>query len=148
MTSCYSNLNFVPSGLNFAELNWQTSSLLDLIHPIGSIYVSMNSTSPEILFGGTWKQLYDRFLYLTNSALQTGGEATHILTIDEMPSHNHSVYFKGYHNIAGGTTWKCLADIEYPDDHPTNMTCENKGSDQPHNNMPPYITCYGWVRIA
>lgn len=31
------------------------SSLINLIYPVGAIYISINSTSPEILFGGTWE---------------------------------------------------------------------------------------------
>lgn len=30
------------------------SSLLDLVHPVGSIYMSVNNTNPGTLFGGTW----------------------------------------------------------------------------------------------
>ena len=37
-------------------------TLLDMIHPVGSIYLSVNATSPATLFGGTWVQLKDRFL--------------------------------------------------------------------------------------
>ena len=68
------------------------SSVLDA-YPVGSIYMSVNSTSPASLFGGTWEQLKDRFLLgagdtYTNGS--TGGESTHTLTVDEMPSHTHS----------------------------------------------------------
>lgn len=38
------------------------SSLIDLIYPIGSIYISMNETDPAILFGGTWERISGRFL--------------------------------------------------------------------------------------
>ncbi|MDO5841694.1 MAG: hypothetical protein Q4Q24_00300 [Methanobrevibacter ruminantium] len=62
------------------------------IYPVGSIYISVNSTSPQTLFGGTWEQIQDRFLLAsgsTYSAGAIGGEATHKLTINEMPSHTH-----------------------------------------------------------
>lgn len=36
--------------------------LIDLIYPVGSIYISVNSVSPATLFGGTWEQIQDRFL--------------------------------------------------------------------------------------
>lgn len=32
------------------------------IYPIGAIYMSMNSTDPGELFGGTWEQIKDVFL--------------------------------------------------------------------------------------
>lgn len=66
------------------------SSWIDIIHPVNSIYMSNVSTSPATLFGGTWTQL-------TNAVLRAaagygyGGSDTHTLTINEMPSHNHSI---------------------------------------------------------
>lgn len=73
-------------------LTYDDTSICDLIYPVGSIYLSVNSTDPNLLFGGTWYQMKDRFLlgagdiYNANS---TGGEASHILTTDEIPNHNH-----------------------------------------------------------
>lgn len=67
--------------------------LLDLTHPVGSIYMSSQSTDPSELFGGTWEQIKDKFILAagdTYSAGATGGEATHILTTNEMPAHNHT----------------------------------------------------------
>ncbi len=67
-------------------------TIVDMIYPVGSIYMNVNPTDPQILFGGTWTRLKDRFLLgsgdtYTNGA--TGGEATHTLTTNEMPSHTH-----------------------------------------------------------
>lgn len=64
-------------------------NLMDIIYPVGSIYQSMNATSPASSIGGTWTQL-KTFLYGSTTAKQTGGEATHTLTIDEMPKHQHA----------------------------------------------------------
>lgn len=64
-------------------------------YPVGSIYMSVNQTSPATLFGGTWQRIQDTFLLAagtTYSAGATGGEATHILTPSEtaLKSHTHS----------------------------------------------------------
>lgn len=78
--------------------NYSLSALINLIYPIGSIYLSVNSTSPQQLFGGEWEQIKDKFLLSagdTYSGGSEGGEAEHILTIDEMPSHNHNLYKNG-----------------------------------------------------
>lgn len=67
--------------------------IVDLIYPIGSIYMSINSTSPATLFGGTWTQLKDKFLLGASETYisgESGGNPTHTLTIDEMPSHTHT----------------------------------------------------------
>ena len=69
------------------------SSVLSVTYPVGSIYMSVSSTSPATLFGGTWEQLKDRFLLgagTSYSAGATGGAATHTLTSSEMPSHTHT----------------------------------------------------------
>lgn len=69
-------------------------NLIDLVYPVGSIYMSASAASPATLFGGTWKALDEgRVLIGANdsyTAGSTGGEATHTLTTNEMPSHTHS----------------------------------------------------------
>ena len=73
---------------------WNESSLnIDLIYPIGAIYMSTNNVNPRVLFGGTWEQIKDRFLLSAGDSYKvgaTGGEATHTLSTAEMPTHNHS----------------------------------------------------------
>ena len=68
--------------------------LIEMIYPVGSIYMSAVATSPATLFGGVWEALDEgRVLIGANStyaAGSTGGEATHTLTASEMPSHTHS----------------------------------------------------------
>ena len=51
--------------------NWK--SLLDMIYPVGSIYLSWNSTSPATLFGGTWERTgQGGFLYSCVNSSGTG----------------------------------------------------------------------------
>ena len=69
-------------------------SLLDLIYPIGSIYISVNSTNPGTLFGGTWTQLKDRFLIGAGSSYSaggTGGASSVTLSTSNLPKHTHGV---------------------------------------------------------
>lgn len=37
-------------------------SFLDYLYPVGAIYTSVNSTSPQTLFGGTWERIKGKFL--------------------------------------------------------------------------------------
>lgn len=72
--------------------NRLTQAQVNKIYPVGSLYMSVNNTNPSTLFGGTWQQLKDRFLLGAGNTYangSTGGEATHILTANEMPSHTH-----------------------------------------------------------
>ena len=63
------------------------------MYPVGSIYMSINSTDPSTFIGGTWERIQDTFLLAagTNfSAGTSGGEINHTLNIDEIPSHEHT----------------------------------------------------------
>lgn len=51
-------------------------TLLDLVYPVGCVYISYSSTSPASLFGGSWTQLTGRFLRMDNN-VNTGGSDTH-----------------------------------------------------------------------
>lgn len=77
---------------NSGQVYYRTPA--DLIYPIGSIYISVNATNPEVLFGGTWEQIQGKFLLGMGSSYpigSSGGEATHTLTTSEIPSHRHSI---------------------------------------------------------
>lgn len=126
--------------------------LLNKVYPVGSIYMSINELEPSDLFGGTWEQIKDTFLLSAGDTYQagfTGGEATHTLTVNEMPSHGHT--FRG---VNDGTSVKSNYG-SYPariaaDKAPnwTGYFIDNTGGSQAHNNMPPYLTVYMWKRIA
>ena len=73
------------------------NELVDMIYPVGSIYMSVNSTSPSVLFGGTWQQLEDTFLLACGSTYASDGanvhtaqhgEASHTLTASESGQKN------------------------------------------------------------
>ena len=81
--------------------------LVDLIYPIGSIYMSLNSTSPAILFGGTWEQITEGTFMMaagnTYTGSSTGGKRSYVAA--DMPSHSHT---RGTMNITG--QWKIKGD--------------------------------------
>ena len=131
-------------------------SLLDLTYPVGSIYMSVNSTSPATLFGGTWAQLKDRFLLGAGSTYSngaTGGSATHKLTASEMPSHTHRVRREygtgdnlGYSPPDGNYTQ--FAGPSAGTQNWSSNGVESTGGNTAHNNMPPYLVVYMWKRTA
>ena len=43
--------------LNEEEESVQLLGIVDLVYPVGSIYMSVNDASPAVLFGGTWEQI-------------------------------------------------------------------------------------------
>ena len=143
------------------DINSQTS-LLKNVYPVGSIYMSVNNVNPNSLFGGTWVAWgsgrvpvgVDTSQTEFNTVEKTGGEKTHQLTVDEMPSHTHTpvtnlpvVLHKLTTDVAP-TSWSTSGsgnDLFYDDKSLNGMTT---GGDQAHNNLQPYITCYMWKRTA
>lgn len=129
-----------------AKIKMENDKVFDLIYPVGSIYMSVNAISPDNLFGGTWEQIQGRFLLGASSSYaagSTGGEATHKLTINEMPSHRHE--YKGYESSGSTTGWSASrASQKY------NMLndLQATGGGAAHNNMPPYLSVYIWKRTA
>jgi len=119
--------------------------MLDNIYPVGSIYMSVNSTNPGTLFGGTWQQIQDTFLLACGSTYAngaTGGEATHTLTIDEMPAHSHV-----YDKTGGGRFFDVVTSSKYWTNSVSSNT-SSVGGGAAHNNLPPYLAVYMWKRTA
>lgn len=122
-------------------------NILLAIYPVGAIYLSVDNTSPASLFGGTWGRIEDTFLLgagATYIAGSTGGEATHTLTIAEMPNHTHTFQTTAWVNRTGNI--QDCSTLEYID-YEINRQTKATGGSQPHNNMPPYLAVYIWQRI-
>lgn len=67
--------------------------VLEAIYPVGSLYWSSKATNPSQLFGGTWVQIKDCFVWAkgdSDTINATGGSKTVTLTEANMPSHRHS----------------------------------------------------------
>lgn len=141
--------------------NLLDKSLIDKVYPVGSIYMSVNAADPAALFGGTWEQIKDRFLLAAGDAYaagSTGGEETHTLTVDEMPSHRHSSdsYMNGYADsgINGQDRYCTWVNNGTSSNNEPNwgesgpIRTSWVGGSQPHNNMPPYLSIYMWKRTA
>lgn len=159
------------------------SALMLKMYPVGSIYASTVSTNPGTLFGGTWEALPAGRVLLAQgtsewgteyAAGSTGGEATHTLTIGELPEHSHT---RGTMNITGTAgplddysatvlTGAMYKSSTYAYDATSNSSSGNGwilgfdasrswtgetssvGNNQSHNIMQPYLSCYYWRRSA
>ena len=170
-TTAATDLNRVPPKVavldNAGWVYYRTP--VDLIYPVGSIYMSVNATNPKKLFGGTWEQIKGRFLLGMSSSYpagSTGGEATHTLTTSEIPFHNHAI------GQDGNTSMVLPTDVAVDDSsHAQYVTTLEGGRSgwykssvawggaistrdqtspygQSHNNMPPYLAVYIWKRTA
>lgn len=129
-------------------------NLMDVIYPVGSIYITTNAISPADSIGGTWERIEDKFLIAASAnyaATSSGGEATHKLTVDEMPRHNHD-YRYGYYNSGAGSAgnfgaYPIWLAADKAANWPVAIAITESGSNQPHNNIPPYYAVYMWRRV-
>lgn len=151
---------------------------LDLAYPIGSIYMSMDLKNPASLFGGTWEQVSERFLFGASSLLEdgtenpeaeykiafndtddmpyNGGSETVALTINEIPSHNHFSDSQCRAYTTRGTGTSSVYGLQSGDSFAqegeiggiTRTVMHSVGGGESHNNMPPYTIVYIWKRTA
>ena len=131
---------------------------IDDVYPIGAIYMSVNSANPSTLFGGTWEQIEDRFLLASGSSYtcsvtdgvptNTGGEAEHTLTKDELPSFTHTISRIASNSSASQYLYKGSSTSVQGTKVSTISSSFSHGSNGAHNNMPPYIVVNVWVRTA
>lgn len=139
-----------------SDIGVDTATLVDLFYPIGSIYMSTDTTNPQSRFTGTyWLPIYNRFLLGagdTYKAGTMGGEATHTLTRSEIPNHYHDEYLgnDGGPDSApsGYSGWPNIAYISKKTWWATGSKTSAAGGDGAHNNMPPYLAVYMWRRVT
>ena len=161
--------NCFPQNNKSVEIDGKT--ILDLIHPVGSVYASVNSTSPATLFGGTWQQITDDayFKIVTANAGELGGTAAdHKIPVGSLPAHNHSAsassvgdhshkMYSGYVTYQGGSATANSPATANPDwggdqwsggagGHSHTITVNNTGDGNAY--YPYYYGIYAWVRTA
>ena len=154
-------------------------SIIDKIYPVGSYYETSDPEfNPDEAWGGTWSR--DTNGYVTvgcqdpdesgitfedNDRLlinvgATEGEVKHTLTVNEIPSHNHTPSSLGENWVYNTTEMARIQVQQYNSGNwrvPSSEsgldawkwgTTGNTGGSQAHNNIQPSIGVYRWHRIA
>ena len=159
---------------NLQNLQINGTSFIDIVYPIGSIYETLDeSFNPNTSFGGNWERIQGRFLLgagtpddnthsnfgnnLTYNGTDKydepvgnmGGSSLHTLTVNEMPSHNHTLA----NNVVDGSAMDgssnrfvlCIGGgVNLSGYHMINL----QGGGASHNNLPPYFVIHIWKRTA
>lgn len=149
-----------------------SQTTLQAVYPVGSYYMNASdNTDPATLFGfGTWVRVEGKFIVgqddndtAFDGAGEEGGSKTHThsdtfavdghqLTVNEMPSHSHTVFVPttgGGGGTGGGDSVTGVNQVN----------TSSVGGDQPHthnlsggvqsaSNLPPYKVAYIWYRTA
>ena len=142
---------FVTAAMTAATIN-------ALVYPVGSVYVNAEvATNPATLLGvGTWVAYGEGRVPVGKASSgtfdtlnATGGAETHTLTLNEIPSHNHSN--GSYDRLLkqdGNTT---VASVDGSSGEPnlgSSGAIQAAGGGAAHNNLQPYIVVYMWKRTA
>lgn len=145
-----------------------SAGLLDFFYPVGSYYETSDTTfNPNTAWGGTWVEdtwgrvtvAYQNDNVPFNTVGKVGGEETHKLTTEEMPTHNHTLSFTA--NSTGVGTTKTYGTV-YSTANQSIIRkdtigttgelaywgVDNKGGNGAHNNLQPYIVVKRWHRTA
>ena len=149
------------------------SELLDLVYPVGAIYLSISSANPKTIFGGEWERWANgKFIVGVDandtdfSTVQKSGGSK------QVQSHTHT-FTTDTTELVGDAYIKCYLDAplptgiisqEWQDRQVTpsgsvkdrnaqykinathNHTGTTNATGDKNNNLPPYITCYIWRR--
>ena len=143
-----------------SKVNNFNKEVVDIVYPIGSIYMSVNSTSPSILFGGTWEQLKDKFLLASGDTYSngaTGGSADATLV-----SHQHGTNESGEYFVTSEISTANNTTVSYNSNGNRIVDGQLSGGSSFHHrigtgyvgtsatgkNMPPYLVVNVWKRTA
>ncbi len=132
------------------KLNW-----LNMVYPVGTLYMSTSSTSPASLFGGTWTQIKDTFLLSAGDKYGAGSRGGETY-------HNHSM-------TSGSADIMVMSGYLYYNESKTSFTGNYKhsgistgtkgsysvsagttlrGNTSGVNHLPPYYAVYMWRRTG
>ena len=144
--------------------------IVDMIYPIGTVYLTMDGKDPKELFPGTkWKKISEgKFLVGVGQGTdrknldkqfnsgENEGEYYHRLKSEELPPHKHKIKVCNDGNPDGKRDRSSGADCQYwnTQDNRTDVQyntipyTETAGMGFPFINMPPSFGVFVWQRIA
>jgi hypothetical protein len=139
-------------------------AVVQLLHPVGSIYTAIVATNPNTLFGfGTWTAFgagrmlisLDSGNALFNTAEETGGSADSVVV-----SHTHTATVTDPGHVHAGVISITGTNFTGPGDRGSTATSTSsavtgisvanstEGSSGTNANYPPFIAVYMWKRTA
>lgn len=137
---------FVKTHVNAIDgMDGLSTEILKKAYPIGSIYLSVNSTNPGTLFGGIWEKFGKGRTLVgvdeDDDALSTGGKVGG--SINPLTEHHHGL------SIAptGSKSWASAVAPTTSYSMGGGAT-GSSGSNKDHANWQPFIAVYMWRRTA
>ena len=146
------------------------AAVVERDHPVGSLYISENATSPAELYGGTWERIEGKFIMGasdTYPAGSMGGSAEHeheyklsfmwrLGALVGYPSSAISAY--NYKTQSWNDSNKRVDDGQYTlandgfsstyGEKPGGQAYSVTGNTASNSSIPPYYSMYIWRRVA
>ena len=160
--------NQINGGMN--KLVGAVNDVINIMYPVGSIYMSVNSVNPSTLFGGTWERIQDRFLLCAGDSYgagSTGGTAdatlvshTHTPVIDSSSAtygfatyrHDSSAQRLKVTTGSSGNRYTFTGEAGATSANDSGLAWSSGlntvGDSSTGKNMPPYLAVYVWKRTA
>lgn len=143
-------------------------------YPVGAIYMSKNSKSPQEILGGTWASIKDRVIIGAGNLYGAGTEGgnkdavvvshTHYvnLTATSAGAHTHKIKCDqdAQYTSSGTRSWSVhraetgagntvgITDSKGAHTHPVKGNADYNGVSGTNANLPPYKAYYIWERTA
>lgn len=150
--------NLVVKSITAEEGGVSQSAILNYVYPVGSIYMSVTDTNPNIVFGGTWEQIKDKFILSCGDTYAngaTGGAATHVHGLSNgyaliNPSANVAAIYGKIKTVSNWTdNFKSTISgkaTSFSGDNTRGIALA--GNSNSASTLPPYIAVYVWKRTA
>lgn len=141
------------TGLNAETFGGMTyQQFVDLMYPKGRVIMTFENEDPNESYPWqTWERTAQgRFLIGAGDGYEVGsegGEATHTLTLDEMPKHRHHAPI-AFNTDGSNRAPDCSWTDHAPDATSSQSFTSYSGGGAAHNNMPPYTPINMWKRTA
>ncbi len=130
------------------------AAVVERDHPVGSLYISENATSPAELYGGTWERIEGKFIMGASDAYpagSTGGSVTISIKQTNLPNVRipiQTIRPGGYTGSAYDTITTSGGSDGSVDTFSRTGRTNPLGNGTPLNILPPYIAVYIWRRVA
>lgn len=129
------------------------AEIIDIIYPVGSIYMTLNAANPSVLFEGTtWEQIQGRFLFgagntfIGNDLVEAELGSTGGYYNAELIKHSHEQFYPSV-TVPAGDGVSEAAGIVVESQW---LSTSEAGTveDGTGRNVPPYLAVNIWKRTA
>lgn len=126
-------------------------AMLSYHYPVNSIIEIANSDyDPNNFLPGTWQRFGEGRTHICanndTALLETSiGTFNHLLTVEELPSHQHRLGYNSDDRQRKASSW---VDTGYGSNYNTRYYTRNTGGGLKHNNTMPYIVTFSWKRVS